>query len=901
MAEQIKTKQVTAVVKSVPKKKDWPGIEAAKKTAGNLGKNQGLFDKIADLMANVLSEAYNVKPNDPKMMSEINTIVKAVSQAVVSNLNDKLSDSLTENQVKEIVSEIVSNSVKESNLSKEQYQKLVDDITSEVQSYASEVNKHKALLEDIKSQLNAASESLSKIVDNKTATEQKSSKQDNADKSKTDFNQQFASFAKMLQKITSICQSVTSKQKDLSKSLNKSVKMLDAAQTTSNKIKDQVKQSAKIQTDVKNITTTGFNQTEKQIKDVNNAVEEVNENVKSISSGMLFSSILSGIPFIGGFLSMTASLTTGLFKTFILAPVKFIFKWILGPIFKFTVGFVGAAIKGLATIIMAPIKLIAKGVGKVLDGIMNIAAKSFGTFIMSPAGMYTIGYIAGFVWTMWLKDIWNTISGIIDRVGKFFDDVNSGNGLNAAFKKLFFGKDAEQKTWTELLKTLIFGDDAAEKSWSELLINKIKEFQSSGALKEWSDLFKNLIFGEGSSDKKWSDLFKCMFFGEGADGKTWFQLFLEKFKEIYKTSPEFAEFTNKLIAKVAQDLIQGTVKTAQAAGKVIKAVKPKVPKTDASAKVIAKEGEKIIAEKTATGVGKAVGKNAVKEGAETAGKRLAIRTGAKAAGKTVAKAIWGIGAVVGLGYAVKRAIEGDWTGAGLEAASGLVSLVPGFGTAASVAMDIGISVRDVMKDTSDEIKSVTDAQKQLLDSANETAEVVDSAISKLDESKEDIPDWQKPGWEPGLVLKDGKWIYVDDGENNSEYARAVKTGTPIVQANTTLSKDQLQQLFTRQQGIKVEDVAFNDLQSALAESGLSIGGAADVGSSNQLAKNIATYLTDTQKQIDAMPAEEQRAWQTKLNETIHRLIEAIDKRQPQQNLMYLQVGQPSLNPAYYDK
>lgn len=62
---------------------------------------------------------------------------------------------------------------------------------------------------------------------------------------------------------------------------------------------------------------------------------------------------------------------------------------------------------------------------------------------------------------------------------------------------------------------------------------------------------------------------------------------------------------------------------------------------------------------------------------------------AKCASKKVPVA----GAVMGGLYALKKAFCWDWSGAAMELASGAASCVPGAGTAASVALDIGLLVK----------------------------------------------------------------------------------------------------------------------------------------------------------------------------------------------------------------
>lgn len=74
---------------------------------------------------------------------------------------------------------------------------------------------------------------------------------------------------------------------------------------------------------------------------------------------------------------------------------------------------------------------------------------------------------------------------------------------------------------------------------------------------------------------------------------------------------------------------------------------------------------------------------------------------AKSAGKSLLKKVPLLGAGVGLGLAGSRAYEGDWTGAGLEAASGIASILPGPGTAASLGLDAAILARDMSKSGSD--------------------------------------------------------------------------------------------------------------------------------------------------------------------------------------------------------
>lgn len=119
--------------------------------------------------------------------------------------------------------------------------------------------------------------------------------------------------------------------------------------------------------------------------------------------------------------------------------------------------------------------------------------------------------------------------------------------------------------------------------------------------------------------------------------------------------------------------------------------------------------------KTVTG---AAAKSAVKAGSATvkgtyatskvaanaAGKattKMATKTVGKGLGKSLLKRIPIIGSLVGVGFAIDRAIKGDGVGALLELGSaglGLLDLVaPGVGTGLSLAADAGIAARDFAK------------------------------------------------------------------------------------------------------------------------------------------------------------------------------------------------------------
>ena len=85
-------------------------------------------------------------------------------------------------------------------------------------------------------------------------------------------------------------------------------------------------------------------------------------------------------------------------------------------------------------------------------------------------------------------------------------------------------------------------------------------------------------------------------------------------------------------------------------------------------------------------VAKPIGKETVE-----AGTKYATKQGAKTLGKKIPM---GVSAIIGTALAADRAYAGDWTGAGLEFASGVLGTFPGLGTATSYATDAALIARD---------------------------------------------------------------------------------------------------------------------------------------------------------------------------------------------------------------
>ncbi len=85
-----------------------------------------------------------------------------------------------------------------------------------------------------------------------------------------------------------------------------------------------------------------------------------------------------------------------------------------------------------------------------------------------------------------------------------------------------------------------------------------------------------------------------------------------------------------------------------------------------------------------------------KETEKAAAKSVAEMTG-KAGSKSLLKKIPFLGLGVAGAFAADRISDGDYVGAGMELSSGLLSIVPGLGTAGSVGVDVALLARDVKR------------------------------------------------------------------------------------------------------------------------------------------------------------------------------------------------------------
>ncbi len=146
-----------------------------------------------------------------------------------------------------------------------------------------------------------------------------------------------------------------------------------------------------------------------------------------------------------------------------------------------------------------------------------------------------------------------------------------------------------------------------------------------------------------------------------------------------------------------------------------------------------KKSSKGLIQKTLTKVG---GKGGLKKmGAKMFEKvgGKAVTSVAKNVGGKLLKKIPGVGLIAGLGFAASRLMKGDALGALGEVASGAAAIIPGIGTAASVAIDAAMIARDVSK-----------ASKDSVDMANKTSEnLTKMERENIQKEKKNIDDKAK--------------------------------------------------------------------------------------------------------------------------------------------------------------
>lgn len=179
----------------------------------------------------------------------------------------------------------------------------------------------------------------------------------------------------------------------------------------------------------------------------------------------------------------------------------------------------------------------------------------------------------------------------------------------------------------------------------------------------------------------------------------------DKAAVLAEKSAKTASSTAKAEASAAKTMTQGATKAAVPAIK--STLQETVKSAAAPSKVATQEAAKVATPAVKTAAQKAskvaeqtakrlpLSDKLVKQISEKTAQKTGAKIATKAALKTGAKKIPVIGAVCGAVFATTRAMDGDWTGAGMELSSGVASCFPGPGTAASLGIDAALIAKDI--------------------------------------------------------------------------------------------------------------------------------------------------------------------------------------------------------------
>ena len=166
------------------------------------------------------------------------------------------------------------------------------------------------------------------------------------------------------------------------------------------------------------------------------------------------------------------------------------------------------------------------------------------------------------------------------------------------------------------------------------------------------------------------------------------------------------------------------------------------------------------AEKTAkVGTGTAVkaSKTVTREGLEPAGKAVTKegteQLAKKGTAKLLAKKLPLVGLVLGTTFAIDRAAKGDMAGAAMEFLSGAASTVPGWGTAASVAIDAGLIAKDVKDAVDNEDKGETTTNANVSDQTSFSNVEPQSSMLELNKFDSAVDDFGKLLSENGEIRR----------------------------------------------------------------------------------------------------------------------------------------------------
>ena len=148
-------------------------------------------------------------------------------------------------------------------------------------------------------------------------------------------------------------------------------------------------------------------------------------------------------------------------------------------------------------------------------------------------------------------------------------------------------------------------------------------------------------------------------------------------------------------------------------------------------------GKKALTKKAGGAIMKSTGKKVYGAAAKAAVKKGTAKIAGKTLAKSALKKIPGVGLIAGLGFGLSRLMKGDLAGAVGEIASGAASIIPGLGTAASLAIDAGLAARDISKLNKEAAEGLSDGTEAVEATATAEQELIEQKVTVQDEQDPD--------------------------------------------------------------------------------------------------------------------------------------------------------------------
>ncbi len=189
---------------------------------------------------------------------------------------------------------------------------------------------------------------------------------------------------------------------------------------------------------------------------------------------------------------------------------------------------------------------------------------------------------------------------------------------------------------------------------------------------------------------------------------------------IGKANARFDAFIDSTVKRSSDYLNNSFVGTTYYAARDAVMTSKPVVKLSSYSNLVLSSTKAFLASRTSVKAAAKVGAKAIQKGSrfvlkyvEKSGTKAAVKGGAK----FIAKKIPVISVATGGYFAIERAINGEWTAAGAELASGVASTVPGAGTAVSVGIDASLVGYDYLKDDEEMVEQplTHDQQKRMLE------------------------------------------------------------------------------------------------------------------------------------------------------------------------------------------